>query len=117
MFSDSMHAAVSFVSINAGLLLSCLPAARRGGGKGDHPVLYNKYTDIMVALGELDVIREGPSASACAALSIIIAMGRCDMLLPQTGITGDMDLRGRVHVVGGLNAKIQYAMNDGMDLV
>ena len=119
MARDSMNTAISFVSINVGSLLSCLPDRGVRGTKVDHPSLYNKYTDVVVAHDDLDVVKEGPSTAALTTLCVIMAMsgGCCELATRRTCITGDIDLRSRLQPVGDIEAKIQVAMKLGMDLM
>lgn len=105
---DTMNAAISFVSINAGVLLSCLPSPYT-----DHVTLYNKYTDIMVSLSDLDKRWSRSSLGACVATSTIMYLGGCEIMVREIAITGGFDLRGRVHIIGDAVEKIKVAMDDG----
>ena len=79
--------------------------------------LYNLDTDVGICLGDVNRIKPGLSASACALLALVVLLGRCKLIHEQVGVTGTVDLRGRVEGVGGLIERIRGAMKDEMDLL
>ena len=113
---ESLHNAISFVTNNARLILSCLEQGIDGGSQMTPATLYNLQTDVILCLSELDELKCGPSASACAVVALVVALGRCKLVHKETGVTGAVDLRGKVTIVDGVEDKIRGAMNDGMDL-
>lgn len=102
---------MSFVLINAARLASWLP------GGGDSPtVLQDHYTDLELTASGIDSRKGGPSGGACMALAMAQLLGY-SLVEAEVGITGAIDLRGRVHSVGALKEKCQHACRRGVDLM
>ena len=112
MGQESLRAAQTFVYNNADLLLSCLPTR----DKGISTALYDDKTDVYQLLGELDRPKKGPSASLCAALSLFILLGRCELKAPDVVVTGTIDLRGRVGSIGAFSEKLDCVMDEEIEL-
>ena len=69
-----------------------------------------------VGLSELDICKDGCSASASAALSLCVLLGRGKLRCNETAVTGVIDLRGRITMIGDFEDKVQNAMEDGVEL-
>ena len=109
----SMHVAISFVAINAPQLRSWMVRE----DLESHRCLYSTYSDITVMLGELDLVKEGPSASACAAVSLAVVWGQKKLASPLLAITGTIDLRDRIGIIGGMMGKMSVARNVPREMI
>ena len=137
---ESCQVAISFVSAHAHLLGPMMEAlcsssssssSSSGGGGGSssdddggggalkspRDWLFNKYTDLHVAAGGVDAGKDGPSASACVAIALVVLLGQRPMVYEDVGVTGTIDLSGNIGAVGGVEDKIKYAMHRGFDLM
>ena len=108
-FVLTLQVAICFISINASKLAEYL---------GSHavPFLCDKFTDINLAEPSLDLIKEGPSAGACQALALCLLLG-CSLLDGRVGLTGYVDLRGRIMMVSSVREKLQHAKDNGLGRV
>jgi ATP-dependent Lon protease len=104
--NDGAQVAISLVALNARRLRSWAM-----GGGGDRRLLrglYNNLQNVHVSTAALDLTKRGYSSAACVALSLVILLGgRLPDKQPVVGMTGDIDLRGRVLGVGGIREKLE----------
>lgn len=108
---ESFHLAVTFVAINVAILRPWLTPGDNG-----RVGLFNRFQNLHLSLGELDLNKDGPSASACAALSLLNLIRRLTLTQLLVMVTGDLDLRGRLRNVGGAKGKISAAMGSDVGL-
>ena len=109
VFTPILQVAITLISVNAPLIAQWL-------GDQSIPFLLDKYTDINVTGPRLDIKKEGPSGGACVALALSLLLG-CSMVEEEVGITGTVDLRGRVITVGGVKEKIGHARKEKIPLM
>ena len=106
---DSMHAAITFAAINAVSLQTWI----RGPPPSCKPFrgLYDKTSDVSIMLGQIEKVKRGNSGGACAALALVSLLGRCGQLANGVcvGVTGAIDLRGRLHPIDGVLEKCTTA--------
>ena len=94
----SMDVALSFVAINAPLLRLWLTGVDSKSG------LYDAYSNVTLTLGELDVVKGGPSGGACGLVCLAIALAKAKLTC-RLLVTGSVDLRGKLGTVGGIMGK------------
>ena len=109
----SLEVAITVMAINAPRLRLWLGAssgweARRG--------LYDAQTNITVNIGYVGNEKEGPSASACAVVALAVVLGNAK-LVGRLGVTGIVDLRGRIRLIGGLMEKMEQAREQKLEIV
>ena len=110
---ESCDVSITFIANNLRIILPSLTLT-----DGSVPtMLYDHRSDVILCLGDLDKMKKGPSASACAALALLVAATKCKLVRKELAVTGTLDLRGRVGVVGGLAGKIEGALVDGVELL
>jgi ATP-dependent Lon protease len=108
---DSFRVAAAFVSIHARALQGWLTVARQ-------PLpLLTKAIDVDVGIDEVDSPTMGPSGGTAAALALTVMLTRCKLVSHDVALTGGLDLRGRIRVVGGLLEKITHCQEQGVDLL
>jgi ATP-dependent Lon protease len=108
---ESFHLAVTFIAINAARLRPWLSQ-----GDNSRVGLFTRCQDLHLSLGELDVKKNGPSASACAAFSLLNLISRLTLKEQLVMVTGDLDLRGRMRNIGGAKLKLEAAMETNVGL-
>lgn len=129
---EAMHLAVSWVGLHARRLKGWggappppplqLPqedpwSAASGGAvarQRHSQALYTQAEDVVVRLSELEVPKGGPSLGACGSLSLVQYLWRHRPCLPDVGVTGIVDLRGRLLPVGGIEDKAERAELGGV---
>ena len=110
---DGCHVAISWAVINVkAIRRRCLPP-----GQHSRLPLYRKDEDVAVMTNEIDVPKGGGSCGACVAMSLVSWMLRLPLREDVVSITGDLDLRGRLHPVLGLVEKAKWAMEEGVELI
>ena len=133
---ESCQVAISFVSAHAHLLgpmmaalcgsssststtttTTTSTAASAAALKPPRDWLFNKYTDLHVAAGGVDAGKDGPSASACVAIALVVLLGQRPMVYEDVGVTGTIDLSGNIGAVGKVEEKIKAAMDNEFDLM
>ena len=108
---DAVHVAVTWASINAPQLRSWMrgkPRGKRG--------LFTGGQDLVVWVVDEDMAKTGPSAGPTIALGLVLLLGDGKMVA-SGGVTGDLDLLGRLHVVGDIDRKVGVAKESGVKLL
>lgn len=62
--------------------------------------------DLTLSVGNLSGPKDGSSAGACAALSLLKVLAPIKLVGKLVAVTGTLDLRGRVGPVGGIKEKL-----------
>lgn len=120
---EAVELAISWVCANAGRLKSWGGAPVQGEGRearaagsgsgrggGRHSTLVHSASeDVVVRVSEIDAPKHGLSLGACAALSVVQWLWRHRAYLPDVGVTGAVDLRGRLLRIGGVEEKAREA--------
>ena len=106
--------AVSWAVVNVkAIRRRCLPP-----GQQSRFPLYRMDEDVSVMTTELDSPKSGgASCGACVATCLVSWILRLPLVEDMVGITGELDLRGRLHSVAGLVEKAQWAMEKGVGLI
>lgn len=108
MGNEGAQVAVSLVALNAKRLR--VWATGEGGDARRLRGLFTSLQDLRVHTAALDVIKAGYSSAACVALSLVVLLGGRlpgKEQGPVVGVTGDIDLRGRLLGVSGIREKLQ----------
>lgn len=110
-----LEVAVTLVAINAPTLRSWLTddPVLAGSNRG----LYHDKSDITVSEGDSGAQKRGSSTSACAVVALAVVLGHAKLVGSRVGVTGRMDLRGRVLMVGGVMEKVAVAKEKELQLV
>lgn len=95
---------MSFLAINAAQLSQWL---------GGTFLFSDRFTDMNLCEPDLDLMKRGPSSGASHALAICLLSG-CPLLDGGVGVTGYVDLRGRIMMVGKVREKIQRTKEEGI---
>ena len=111
--TESVHVAITWAAINVPQL--CKSVIRRGGRV--RTTLLCAKEDIRFISTQVDCLKEGPSSGACVGLSLVCWLTACTLKRKLIGVTGALDLRGRIFSVGGLNEKAQVAQEAGLAMV
>jgi hypothetical protein len=105
---ESWDVAISFVAINAKRLRAWATGAAVGTC---HANLYTDKEDLTLSVGNLSGPKNGSSAGACAALSLLKVLAPIKLVGELVAVTGTLDLRGRVGPVGGIKEKLSTIYN------
>ena len=111
MGRSSLEVALSFMAVNAPQLRQWMtgePYSRRG--------LYSVDTDICLTLGDVTAPITGPSASSCAVVALAVVLGHAKLSC-HVGVTGVVDLQGRLHKISGVMEKLAHAQKLGIERV
>ena len=109
---EACQVGITWVAVNTPILHKYM--VYRGGKP--RVLLHSARENITVASTMLDSRREGPSLGACIGLAVICCLTNRE-LVADIGVTGELDLRGRITSVSGLVGKAAGAKELGLDMV
>lgn len=104
--AEACHVAITWVTIHAKILQQML-----NPGSPVRHLLFTAKEDVKVITTQVDCGREGTSLGACVALALVCQLTRCGLVADRVGVTGELDLRGRLLPVSGLADKALAAKN------
>ncbi len=109
MFKESIQQAMTYIKANAGSITErFIPAERRAAFTAFDS------TDIHLQIRPMNV--EGPSAGLALCTGIISALsGR--PVRHDYAMTGEIDVLGNAHVIGGINQKFENARRNGIKYI
>lgn len=115
MGKDACHVAITWACINAARLRKWFDVGPSHAGQ----LLFTKKQDVTITSPAVDVRRSGPSLGAAASLSLVSWMlgGRRRFREEHVGVTGAIDLRGRVLQVADLKQKSVWGMKGGIGML
>ena len=110
---DATHTAISWAAINAPLLVRLI--------KGNRGVPKSLFTcnkeDLKIMSNQVDIEVDGPSVGLCVACAVVSWLTGFDLIIERLAITGALDLRGRVLMVGGIGEKTTGAASRRVEAV
>lgn len=124
MGRDACHVAISWACINATKLRKWFGGGMVPSRSAGQLQFFTKQHDLSITTPAGDSLRRGPSLGTAAALSLVSCLlgtqggdKRRRFCVGSVGITGAMDLRGRVLPVSCVKEKCWYAMEGGAEMV
>ena len=109
---DSFRVAMAWASLNVSSIWKAIK-----GGKNCPATLYSRNEDVTLVSTQPECPRDGYSAGACFALAAAGWLTQAEFQHEWVGVTGNLDLRGRLLGVGGLEVKAKCAMEQGVSIL
>lgn len=104
---ESFRVAATWTMLNYARIVRAL-----GLPKGGNSMLLTTKQDMSLSVSHLDLGKEGPSMSAAMVLAILASRLGCELKRGIT-VTADLNLRGQLCPVGGLEEKARSALKAG----
>ena len=108
---ETAHVAITWVAINASTLFRLIR-----GERGVPSKLFSAKEDLKLFFTEPNLPMGGACGGAPTALSVVSWLTQCNFVTEHLGLTGVIDLRGRIFSVSGLPEKAKVAKEAGSEL-